>query len=206
MIHRLPPRSKPSAGPGGLGGGLHASIVTYPGGEPRATSRGRLAARGRLRCTPPFSTMPGVQKRTGRTAPQYHLRATDAFQADELTAVAPDCYTGSLVPVASGFGAHGVALVESGPHRRDRTRYRFARLGSGTVVHSRSTGISISCFAFETFARLTGERGVKLGFLISPSVDGELGAMIVRSAWAPKLSVGRLHTPARAPCATITKR
>jgi len=40
--------------------------------------------------------------------------------------------------------------------------------------------------------------GVKLGFLISPSVDGELGAMIVRSVGAEVIRGSSSHTGARA--------
>jgi lysophospholipid acyltransferase (LPLAT)-like uncharacterized protein len=40
--------------------------------------------------------------------------------------------------------------------------------------------------------------GVKLGFLISPSVDGELGAMIVRSVGADVIRGSSTHTGARA--------
>ena len=40
--------------------------------------------------------------------------------------------------------------------------------------------------------------GVKLGFLISPSVDGELGAMIVRSLHAEVIRGSSTHTGARA--------
>ena len=40
--------------------------------------------------------------------------------------------------------------------------------------------------------------GLKLGFLISPSVDGELGAMIVRSAGAEVIRGSSTHTGARA--------
>jgi lysophospholipid acyltransferase (LPLAT)-like uncharacterized protein len=40
--------------------------------------------------------------------------------------------------------------------------------------------------------------GVKLGFLISPSVDGELGAMIVRSLGAEVIRGSSTHTGARA--------
>jgi lysophospholipid acyltransferase (LPLAT)-like uncharacterized protein len=41
-------------------------------------------------------------------------------------------------------------------------------------------------------------QGVKLGFLISPSVDGELGAMIVRSVGAEVIRGSSSHTGARA--------
>jgi lysophospholipid acyltransferase (LPLAT)-like uncharacterized protein len=41
-------------------------------------------------------------------------------------------------------------------------------------------------------------QGVKLGFLISPSVDGELGAMIVRSVGAEAIRGSSTHTGARA--------
>lgn len=40
--------------------------------------------------------------------------------------------------------------------------------------------------------------GVKLGFLISPSVDGELGAMLVRSVGAEVIRGSSTHTGARA--------
>jgi hypothetical protein len=40
--------------------------------------------------------------------------------------------------------------------------------------------------------------GVKLGFLISPSVDGELGAMLVRSVGATVIRGSSTHTGARA--------
>jgi lysophospholipid acyltransferase (LPLAT)-like uncharacterized protein len=40
--------------------------------------------------------------------------------------------------------------------------------------------------------------GVKLGFLISPSVDGELGAMLVRSLGAEVIRGSSTHTGARA--------
>ena len=40
--------------------------------------------------------------------------------------------------------------------------------------------------------------GVKLGFLISPSVDGELGAMLVRSVGAAVIRGSSSHTGARA--------
>lgn len=42
------------------------------------------------------------------------------------------------------------------------------------------------------------EAGVKLGFLISPSVDGELGAMIVRSVGGEVIRGSSTHTGARA--------
>ena len=41
-------------------------------------------------------------------------------------------------------------------------------------------------------------RGVKLGFLISPSVDGEIGAMLVRSLGAVVIRGSSTHTGARA--------
>ena len=41
-------------------------------------------------------------------------------------------------------------------------------------------------------------QGVKLGFLVSPSVDGELGAMIVRSLGAEAVRGSSTHTGARA--------
>ena len=40
--------------------------------------------------------------------------------------------------------------------------------------------------------------GVKLGFLISPSVDGEFGAMIVRSLGGEVIRGSSTHTGARA--------
>ena len=42
------------------------------------------------------------------------------------------------------------------------------------------------------------DQGLKLGFLISPSVDGELGAMIVRSVGAEVIRGSSSHTGARA--------
>jgi lysophospholipid acyltransferase (LPLAT)-like uncharacterized protein len=42
------------------------------------------------------------------------------------------------------------------------------------------------------------DRGVKLGFLISPSVDGEIGAMLVRSLGAVVIRGSSSHTGARA--------
>ncbi len=42
------------------------------------------------------------------------------------------------------------------------------------------------------------EQGVKLGFLISPSVDGEIGAMLVRSLGAEVIRGSSTHTGARA--------
>ena len=42
------------------------------------------------------------------------------------------------------------------------------------------------------------DRGVKLGFLISPSVDGELGAMMVRRLGAHVIRGSSTHTGARA--------
>jgi lysophospholipid acyltransferase (LPLAT)-like uncharacterized protein len=43
-----------------------------------------------------------------------------------------------------------------------------------------------------------GARGLKVGWLISPSVDGELGAMIVRRAGASVIRGSSTHTGARA--------
>jgi len=42
------------------------------------------------------------------------------------------------------------------------------------------------------------DRGVKLGFLISPSVDGEIGAMLVESLGAVVIRGSSSHTGARA--------
>jgi lysophospholipid acyltransferase (LPLAT)-like uncharacterized protein len=42
------------------------------------------------------------------------------------------------------------------------------------------------------------ERGVRLGFLISPSVDGEIGAMLVRSMGASAIRGSSTYTGARA--------
>ena len=42
------------------------------------------------------------------------------------------------------------------------------------------------------------EAGVKLGFLISPSVDGEIGALLVRKLGAEVIRGSSSHTGARA--------
>ena len=48
--------------------------------------------------------------------------------------------------------------------------------------------------------------GVKLGFLISPSVDGEIGAMLVRRLGAEAIRGSSTRTPGRGRCAIITRR
>src|SRR3984893_11281072 len=60
----------------------------------------------------------------------------------------------------------------------------------------RATGTSTSCIAASSWSN--SARGLTVGWLISPSVDGELGAMMVRRFGAAVIRGSSTHTGARA--------
>ena len=90
--------------------------------------------------------------------------------------------------------ALGLGLVQSRARRRQRTHRRRA-CGRALVhpVYWHQHQLFCAKYLFEQRSA-----GVKLGVLISPSVDGEFGAIIVRSLGGEVIRGSSTHTGARA--------
>ncbi|MDP8985102.1 MAG: lysophospholipid acyltransferase family protein [Pseudomonadota bacterium] len=154
-----------------------------PGGRDRAVGPETAGARGK----------PAGEKTPGGDGLRNTLYQQRTRSSRRLTAGRRVLYT-VLVPIA-------LSLV--------RLVWRWSRVVSvvGSEHISRALGTAPSfvpvywhqhqLFCVRHLLALRGA-GVKLGFLISPSVDGELGAMLVRSVGGEVIRGSSSHTGARA--------
>ena len=113
-----------------------------------------------------------------RHTAQYHLPTRDALGAAHEPDAPLAVSTGRARPAGASCGCGGAVAASSPSSARSiwtpcwRAGRRFCR----------ATGISISCSAHAICCCCSSSGRLRAGFLISPSVDGELGAMIVRRA------------------------